>query len=98
MNEERELQLLVRQVLFQMKDLSVKVDQLLARQGITPTPDISLLDNIDVFNLFHISRTTLYEWRRNDLIPYIKIRGKFYYYREAILKMLSENPQRSKKI
>lgn len=49
-----------------------------------------LLDDYDLSLILHISIKTLERYRRNDWIPYLKIKGKAYYKLsevEAALKM-----------
>lgn len=41
--------------------------------------DLILLDSLELSGLFHISLRTLYKWRRDKILPFIRIQGRIYY-------------------
>ena len=41
--------------------------------------DLVLLDSLELSTLLHISQRSLYKYRRDQLIPYIRIQGRIYY-------------------
>jgi len=41
--------------------------------------DLVLLDSLELSNLLHISQRTLYKYRRDQILPYIRIQGRIYY-------------------
>jgi DNA-binding transcriptional MerR regulator len=49
------------------------------------------VDSQDVMIKMHISSLTLQAWRTNGLLPYSQIRGKLYYRKSDILKLLEKN-------
>ena len=49
------------------------------------------VDSQDVMLKMHISSRTLQAWRTNGLLPYSQIRGKLYYRKSDILKLLEKN-------
>lgn len=97
MNDNRELILMIKQMLYQVKEIGAKVDQLSASGGVTPATEPILLDNYDVYRIFHVSRTTLYRWRKKKLIPFTQIQGKYFYLKEDILRTLFEQPDNLQK-
>jgi predicted DNA-binding transcriptional regulator AlpA len=54
----------------------------------------TLLDNLEVMQLLHISRGTLYNWRKNGYITCSKIGGRLYFEVADIYKMLKERKQK----
>ncbi|MCL2027996.1 MAG: helix-turn-helix domain-containing protein [Bacteroidales bacterium] len=58
---------------------------------IPDTPIEDWLDNQEVMQLLHISPRTLQTLRTNGTLPYSRIRGKIYYRKQDIKKILSDN-------
>lgn len=50
----------------------------------------NLLTSADVKRLFDISESCIKRWRRDRVIPYTKIGGTIYYFKDSIHKMLQE--------
>ncbi len=57
----------------------------------------TLLDNLEVMQLLHISRGTLYNWRKKGYINCSKIGGRLYFEVADIYKMLKERKQKKGK-
>lgn len=50
--------------------------------------DTCLLKDEHIMDLFGISKSCLYQWRKKKKIPFIKIGGLNFYIKEVILKMI----------
>lgn len=53
----------------------------------------NLMDSHDVLALLHISRSTLYQWRKKGWIAYSKIGGRIYFEAADIYQALKERKQ-----
>lgn len=49
-----------------------------------------LYDKQDIMELFKIGARTVYEWRNNNELPFIKIGGKYFYPEKLLEKKLNE--------
>lgn len=49
------------------------------------------LTNKDVCKMLHVSLRTLQDWRDNDIIPFIRIKGKILYKESEIIKRIESN-------
>ncbi|PWK19630.1 helix-turn-helix domain-containing protein [Xanthomarina spongicola] len=54
-------------------------------------PDLILLDNADLLQLFKISHKTAQNWRDNKVIAYSQINNKIYYRLSDVNKLLDNN-------
>ncbi len=54
-------------------------------------PELVLLDNADLLQLFKISHKTAQNWRDNKVIAYSQIGNKIYYRLSDINKLLDNN-------
>lgn len=55
----------------------------------------TVMDSVDVQQLLHISRSTLYNWRKKGLIAFSKVGGKIYFDAADVYRMLQERKQRT---
>jgi hypothetical protein len=80
-------------VLNHIKELKAEVSELkkLLTTIKQPSPP---LDNSDLMRLYHISRSTAWEWRSNGL-EYMKVGLKLYYRREDIDAFLLKHQHKS---
>jgi hypothetical protein len=69
-------------VLNHVKELKAEVSELKKLLTTIKQP-LPPLDNSDLMRLYHISRSTAWEWRSNEL-EYMKVGLKLYYRREDI--------------
>jgi hypothetical protein len=51
----------------------------------------TLLDSYDLEELLHVCRSTLYNWRRKELLPHIVIGSKIYYQLEDVEALLQKS-------
>ena len=51
-------------------------------------PQKQILDSADLKQEFNLSDSTIYRWRRDGKIKFIKIGGKYYYSRKSIEALL----------
>lgn len=58
----------------------------------------TLMDSYEVLQLLHISRGTLYNWRKKGLIMGSKIGGRIYFEVTDIYKMVKERKQKKWKV
>lgn len=49
------------------------------------------LTNKDVCKMLHVSLRTLQDWRDNEIIPFIQIKGKILYKESEIIKRIESN-------
>jgi hypothetical protein len=49
------------------------------------------IDKQDVIMLMHISERTLQTWRSKKILPFARIRGKIYYNKEDVMKLLRDS-------
>ncbi|WP_157209203.1 helix-turn-helix domain-containing protein [Mariniflexile maritimum] len=54
-------------------------------------PELILLDNADLLQLFKISHKTAQNWRDNKVIAYSQINNKIYYRLSDVNKLLDNN-------
>jgi hypothetical protein len=54
------------------------------------------IDGVQVQSALHISERTLYRHRKCGTLPYSRIRGKIYYKKSDILKLLEDNYRNEK--
>lgn len=59
--------------------------------NIVQEPELVLLDNADLLQLFKISHKTAQNWRVNKVIAYSQIGNKIYYRLSDIKKLLDAN-------
>ncbi|MCX7550888.1 helix-turn-helix domain-containing protein [Xanthomarina sp. F2636L] len=59
--------------------------------NITQDPELILLDNADLLQLFKISHKTAQNWRDNNVIAFSQIGNKLYYRLSDINKLLDDN-------
>lgn len=52
---------------------------------------MELLNADEVIKIFRISKTTLYRWTQNNLIPFIRINGHFRFLKRDIDEMLDSS-------
>ncbi|MEX0998050.1 MAG: helix-turn-helix domain-containing protein [Flavobacteriaceae bacterium] len=52
-------------------------------------PD-NLYTTAEVKMLFGISESSVKRWRKDKVLPYVKLRGTIFYLKDAILKILEE--------
>lgn len=74
----------ILQDLYEMKESIEKLQQPQAKVT------IKWLDGADVKRLFHISDSTLWRYRKNNLIPFSKIGNKYVYPESFFTKSLLE--------
>ncbi len=53
-----------------------------------PQPDSELMTSKQVQELFHIGGQGLYLWRKKGLIPFHRIAGRCYYFRDEVMTAL----------
>lgn len=58
------------------------------------TLDAPMYDKQDILQLFHISNRTLVTWRKNGIIPFLKIGGKIYYPKQLVEAQLEKYRKR----
>lgn len=58
------------------------------------TLDEPMYDKQDILQLFHISNRTLVTWRKNGIIPFLKIGGKIYYPKKLVEAQLEKYRRR----
>jgi len=71
------------------KHFAGKKHPLLTKSDKTPLSD--WLDNQDVMLALHISPRTLQTLRSNGTLPFSRIGNKIYYFKQDIIKILSDN-------
>lgn len=49
------------------------------------------IDAQDVMLKMQISASTLQRWRLNNMLPYSRLHGKYYYRKSDIIALLNEN-------
>ncbi|WP_271393555.1 helix-turn-helix domain-containing protein [Aequorivita sinensis] len=59
--------------------------------NLTQDPELILLDNADLLQLFKISHKTAQNWRDNNVIAFSQIGNKIYYRLSDINKLLDAN-------
>ena len=72
-----------------IKDLKARIE--LLRQSRAEVLKDTWIDNQDVLQTLHISKRTLQTFRTNGILPYSKIKGKFYYKIADIEQLLQDN-------
>lgn len=72
-----------------IKDLKARIE--LLRQSRAEVLKDTWIDNQDVLQTLHISKRTLQTFRTNGILPYSKIKGKFYYKVADIEQLLQDN-------
>lgn len=50
----------------------------------------NLFTTADVIKLFDISESSAKRWRKNRVLPYFKIGGTVFYFKDVIFKMLQD--------
>lgn len=50
----------------------------------------NLFTTADVMKLFDISESSAKRWRKNRVLPYFKVGGTIYYFKDVIIKMLQD--------
>ncbi|MDN3492223.1 helix-turn-helix domain-containing protein [Winogradskyella bathintestinalis] len=73
----------------EIKDLKTRIE--LLRQSRAEVLKDTWIDNQDVLQTLHISKRTLQTFRTNGILPYSKIKGKFYYKVADIEQLLQDN-------
>ena len=58
------------------------------------TLDEPMYDKQDILQLFHISSRTLATWRKNGIIPYLRVGGKIYYPKNLVEAQLEKYRRR----
>ncbi|RYF83041.1 MAG: DNA-binding protein [Chitinophagaceae bacterium] len=56
-----------------------------------------LLDNADLMQALHVSRNTLYNWRRKKILQFVKLGQRIFYLMpdlEKLLQLLKQKNQR----
>jgi len=53
----------------------------------------TLMDSLDVMQLLHICRGTLYNWRKQGMITFSKVGGRVYFEAADVYRMLKERKQ-----
>ncbi|MFD1613711.1 helix-turn-helix domain-containing protein [Gelatiniphilus marinus] len=72
-----------------IKDLKARIE--LLRQSRAEVLKDTWIDNQDVLQTLRISKRTLQTFRTNGILPYSKIKGKFYYKVADIEQLLQDN-------
>ena len=72
-----------------VKHLKARIE--LLRQSRAEVLKDTWIDNQDVLQTLHISKRTLQTFRTNGILPYSKIKGKFYYKVADIEQLLQDN-------
>ena len=72
-----------------IKDLKARIE--LLRQSRAEVLKDTWIDNQDVLQTLHISKRTLQTFRTNGILPYSKIKGKFYYKVADLEQLLQDN-------
>lgn len=54
---------------------------------------LTVMDSLDVQQLLHISRSTLYNCRQNGLLSFCKVGGRIYFEVADVYRMLKERKQ-----
>ena len=68
-----------------------------ATAALAPTKESlqqNLMGSYDVLQLLHLSRSTLYQWRKKGWIVYSKIGGMIYFEAADIYQLLKERTQK----
>ena len=52
-----------------------------------------VMDSLEVMELLHICRGTLYNWRKKGLIAFSKVGGRVYFETADVYRMLKERKQ-----
>lgn len=50
----------------------------------------NLYTTADVIKLFDISESSVKRWRKQRVLPYVKMGGTIYYFKDVIFNMLTE--------
>jgi len=50
----------------------------------------NIFNTADVKRLFGISESCVKEWRRKKILPYAKVGGTIFYFKDIIIKMLED--------
>lgn len=50
----------------------------------------NLFNTADIMQLFSISESSVKRWRKQRVLPYVKMGGTIYYLKDVIFKMLTE--------
>jgi len=85
---EREIQL---EILKQVTEINCKQPD----SHKQPILDLGFIDNSQLCRLLNISKKTAGLWRKNNVVRYTKIEGKFYYKLSDIKDMMQENFNRN---
>ena len=65
-------------------------------EHLCPCDDIlGLLNSKDIMELFSINSKTCDAWRREGLLPYVRIKGKIYYQINDIKKLIEQSKSNS---
>ena len=56
-----------------------------------------LMDTYDMTELLHLSRSTLFNWRKKELLPYIRVQNKIFYHHDDVVAFLQRNKRQHKK-
>lgn len=73
-------------ILEKIEGISIKLDKLQQVQN-----DKVFLDTEELCITMNISKRTARVWRSNNIIGFIKVRGKYYYRTSDVLTLLDEN-------
>jgi hypothetical protein len=73
----------------EIKEIKVRIE--LIRLSRAELLKNTWIDNQDVMQSLHISTRTLQNYRNNDILPYSKIQGKFYYKVSDVEELLQSN-------
>ena len=61
-------------------------------QNLPSQDDGKLLSSQDLLEMLHVSKITLYEWRRKKLIPYHRVARRIYYKKSEIMDAMTKLP------
>lgn len=78
-------------IMSKLDNMDAKLDNMSkSKQKTEVDPDEEPLDNEDVQRLLKISFRTLQRYKTEKLLPYTKIKGKSYYKKSDVLKILNK--------
>lgn len=69
-------------------NLEAKLDKMSKLDHYETNPDEEPLDNEDVLHLLKISFRTLQRYKQERILPYSKVKGKSYYKKSDVLRIL----------
>ena len=77
-----------RKVLFSLKGASRTATVGKSKDRPKKLKDLGLLKDEQVMEIFEISRSCVYQWRKKEVLPFIQLGSTHFYLEEVIIEML----------